>query len=139
LGGVCKECNSGWMSQLEANVKPWFWRAVSTTKKVLYLDRKACSLLSTWVTKTDIALNWSSNYRKLFSADFVRGFGKKREPSRRLYIDLAFHGNRNQIDWVQSQWFMATVPDGSLDDYVPILSKSFKITTILGPFTFRLC
>ena len=70
LGGVCAECNSGWMSDLETKAIPILenlW--VSNNKKYIYLEKLACETIALWAFKTSLAINLSSNYRKNYSKD----------------------------------------------------------------------
>lgn len=63
-GEICRDCNNGWMSRLEARVKPLFLG--DTTRGVISTDQAAT--LAWWFIKTAIVLNVSQPYRLLVDA-----------------------------------------------------------------------
>lgn len=50
VGVVCKTCNNGWMSELEAAAKPILGRMASGER--LFLDTRMQSIISSWAVKT---------------------------------------------------------------------------------------
>lgn len=107
-GHVCEDCNCGWMSRLEAAVQPVLtplFRARKASRAAQEQLRVHRALIVRWTMKTAVALNYSSNYRKLvpvghahlaFSggrptfvfarAGFVRGFGIKWSQSQQVTV-----------------------------------------------------
>jgi hypothetical protein len=107
-GCVCEDYNCGWMSRMEAAVQPVLtplFRARKASRVAQEQLRVHRDLIVRWVLKTAVALNYSSNYRKLvpaahahllFSggcptflfarAGFLRGFGIKWYQSQQVTL-----------------------------------------------------
>jgi hypothetical protein len=60
LGGVCRDCNSGWMSRLERRAKPPLIALSSGTRLVNDLSHPKQSLLSQWAQKAALVIHAAS-------------------------------------------------------------------------------
>ncbi len=74
--GVCKECNSGWMSKLENEAKPVFEKLIYQESG--YLTPPESLILSIWLYKTSALyqLTGPQSRRKLITADDLHHFYK---------------------------------------------------------------
>jgi hypothetical protein len=70
VGCVCKKCNSGWMSQLEGQVKPVIESILDDRIKVVDISSQA--LIAVWAVKTAMALEALNPNRKWFYTDDQR-------------------------------------------------------------------
>ena len=67
---VCEKCNSGWMSQLEGQVKPVIESILDDQIKTVDVSSQA--LIAVWAVKTAMALEASNPQRKWFYSDDQR-------------------------------------------------------------------
>lgn len=72
LGGVCRDCNHGWMSQLEQMARPVVQSLVFGNASLAGLDAHQRFVLSRWALKTAITLNLSSGLERRFQVALVR-------------------------------------------------------------------
>lgn len=87
---VCSECNSGWMNQLEENVRPILpplIRGQSCT-----LDAEAQQALTVWSLKTLLMFQYThrSEVRAVIPADDVGDFHERRQPTASMLARLGF-------------------------------------------------
>lgn len=140
LGSICRSCNSGWMSMLEQRIKPIFLRAFEGSVENLVLAKEEATDLASWVLKTAIVLNLSTNYRKLFTPQLIRALYLKHRVPKSCYVDVLYHTNQSEIAWWQSQQIMAFMPSNHRKaKYMEALHKVFRITMTIGSLTFRFC
>lgn len=89
LGNVCTECNSGWMSKLEEDTKPILLAVLDDSSPII-LTNEQCFVLSKWIFKTVITLNYAINYKKIIPIEHVHNLYKYNLLPINAKIDLAF-------------------------------------------------
>ena len=102
VGGICQDCNNGWMSRLEASAPEVLienQREAITTEQALLFAR--------WMTKTAICINVSMPYRLLFDKDARHSLNSGMPALTHVFIYRA-RKNTHEINWRQSTlcaWF----------------------------------
>jgi hypothetical protein len=88
--GVCKECNSGWMNDLENAVKPILENLIYKEKG--YLAQPESMTLSNWLYKTCALyqLTGPDERRKLIKRDDLNYFYRYRQPLGESSVYLCF-------------------------------------------------
>lgn len=89
LGGVCKSCNEGWMSNLETEFKPIFI-ALYDEQSPLILTRNQRTVIARWAYKTAITVNYSANYKKIVPLDQIHSFYQNNDLPQNIVVDVAF-------------------------------------------------
>jgi len=89
LGNVCKLCNTSWMAELENNTKPLLL-AVLDDRSPTILSKEQCLILSNWIYKTAITLNYQADYKKIIPMKHVKDFYLNKKVPTNVNIDLAF-------------------------------------------------
>jgi hypothetical protein len=87
---ICKDCNSGWLSDLEIAVRPILERLLE--QEVGSLNAEECFMLAGWLYKTSALFHLTrQNERKaLVSGDDLHFFYKYREPRGEASVHLCF-------------------------------------------------
>jgi hypothetical protein len=90
LNKTCKECNSGWLSDLEIAVRPIL--SGLAEQEVGALTIEECSMLATWLYKTSALFHLTrQNERKaLVSEDDLHFFRRHLEPRGDASVHLCF-------------------------------------------------
>lgn len=88
LGGVCAECNNGWMSELETRTVPVIGRMLSEERRPTLTGEDATTL-ALWSFKTAIVLNASSNYRRIVPDVHFRHLYDTRSIPLGVFVDVA--------------------------------------------------
>ena len=134
-GLVCKECNNGWMSDLEGNCKAHIINLMNMNDDEIKNEIKFLSdnneMFAKWAFKNAIMLNSATNYRALVPLshflDLYNGIIPKG-----VFIDLAFCSNDGSLTWRQSHGALI-VKDSSIP-MDPLASKyqiSFQLKHLL--------
>jgi hypothetical protein len=63
-GGVCRDCNSGWMSALENRARPLLRDLFENKTSVIDYSDSDRFIIARWATKTALTLNLGSNFHK---------------------------------------------------------------------------
>ena len=71
-GNVCGSCNSGWMSRLEADVKPIIRPIVRGERPVFTLGDREREVVSRWTLKTSIVLTHAVMLKQPRGLDHIR-------------------------------------------------------------------
>ena len=122
LGGICTNCNNGWMSELEVKVAPIFERIwKSNDEKYITLDSQSCEILAQWTFKTSLVINLASNYRRIVPQKHFRDFYKHKRLPQNSAIDIALAPFSNHLQWHQGQSAIGTV-SGEIE-VTPAISK----------------
>ena len=110
LGGVCANCNNGWMSELEIKVAPIFEKLWDIGKdKYVILDSQSCENLAQWAFKTSLVVNLASNYRRIVPSKHFRDFYEQRKFPENSAIDIALAPFGNYLQWNQGQSAIGTI------------------------------
>jgi len=89
LGGVCKNCNNNWLSQLENNTKP-ILLAVLDDRSPIILTYDQFILLAKWAYKTAVTLNYAANYKNIIPLTQIHNFYLDDKIPTNVIVDLAF-------------------------------------------------
>lgn len=98
---VCEECNTGWMSRLEGEVKPFMEGMVVNHGRTPY--PRGQEVIATWLVKT--ALVAGSKSDPALPRPFYAGFSSERLPSSNTRIWLAAT-NRLDLHYVDYRPFL---------------------------------
>lgn len=102
-GLICRECNNGWLSQLESQVKPVLINLLNTSDNFVTLLKEHNKLLSMWAFKTAIILNHATNYRNIIPKRHYKYLYKHRRIPENVTVLLGVSKKMNELNWVQSQ------------------------------------
>lgn len=106
-GLVCRECNNGWLSQIEDRVKSILVAILKYPSfELITLLKEQHNLLSLWTFKTAMILNHASNYRKIIPKRHFRYIYKHRRIPENVTVLMGITKNKAELDWVQSQGVM---------------------------------
>jgi hypothetical protein len=101
FGDICKSCNCGWMSVLEADVTPLI-EALWEVETPTILTNEQCHTLARWFFKTACIMNYSANYKKIIPRLHVKEFYKFQQLPCNSYVDIAYCGmGTSEYNWVQ--------------------------------------
>jgi hypothetical protein len=100
-GLVCKRCNNGWLSQIEGRVKPHLLNLLKGSLTLALQEQH--QLLSLWIYKTAIVLNYASNYRKIVPKRHFKYLNVHRRIPENVCVLFGFSEEAEELDWIQSQ------------------------------------
>ena len=110
LGGVCANCNNGWMSELEVKVAPIFEKLWEVGKeKYIILDSQSCETLAQWAFKTSLVVNLASNYRRIVPQKHFSDFYESRKLPENSAVDITLAPFGNSLQWIQGQSAIGTI------------------------------
>jgi hypothetical protein len=89
LGGVCKKCNGGWMSDLETQFQPLFNALYEEESPVIFTKEQSI-IFAKWAFKTSITLNYSANYKKIIPIEHIHYFYRNKDMPPNMKVDIAF-------------------------------------------------
>jgi hypothetical protein len=72
-GHVCRECNNGWMSRLEALARPILVPLIDGESKIENLSPTESAIIAKWTTKTAYMHSLTSPLKQPVISDHVRG------------------------------------------------------------------
>jgi hypothetical protein len=105
-GKVCKECNNGWMNDLELSSSPLIKDVICNETKSKPWSLDNVNLVSKWVWKTVMMINYGSNYRKIIPENHFQYLFNQQSILDGVLFDIAFLKNSvDGIEWRQSQNF----------------------------------
>lgn len=128
-GNICKSCNEGWMSQLEARTKPLLIPLMGAETRVQELSALEREQLARWALKTAFVLHVSSNYTQQVDARHLRSLyaGLEHLPPG-IVVAGGQHQNSEPFFWYQSPtWWMSAE-----DDQARMDAGSYKIALSFG-------
>ena len=96
FGNVCKNCNNGWMSQLETDTKPLL-EALWKPKSPTVLSPVQCLTLARWTFKTAAISNYSSDYKKIIPIQHIHDFNETQRLPANSTIDMAYCANGDRL------------------------------------------
>jgi hypothetical protein len=91
FGEICKSCNCGWMSNLEADVTPII-EALWNVEAPTILINGQCHTLARWFFKTACVMNYSANYKKIIPRLQVQEFYQRQQLTDNAFVDIAYCG-----------------------------------------------
>jgi hypothetical protein len=134
-GRVCKECNEGWMSQLEVQCRPLILSLAHGQRRIVELTDKEALLLARWAVKTSYALHSASNWRRIVDESHYQILDKEeyRLPERVYVIGHTYSMARN-IYWMQSTtWHVINYGGPFTASDLEVLNKSgYKVSLRIG-------
>lgn len=140
LGTVCANCNNGWMSRLENEVKPILQLFTVAGVSRTMLERTQAKVMASWALKTAITLNRSSNYRRLFTPQDLHNLMVTGAPGLGHYVDLLWHSGPPEVSWLQTRGVTLRVhrsASAAPDDVYASMNDPVRITFNVGGLTFR--
>ena len=94
---VCRTCNTGWMSQLEQDVKPHVLRMMSVPLARLVMDPSQCALVASWALKGAWMRELTSPGSRTASAQMRAHLSSFRTPPPGTRVWAAQH--RGDLHW----------------------------------------
>ena len=131
-GRVCPRCNSGWMSRLEARVKPLLTPLMELDPSRLSELEENKTDLARWVIKTAALLNHASNYRQLVPLDHFQALYEGEVP-KNVHVNLGFTSSEDRM-CLQSQSNLAF---GDAAEVMAAAQHSYRISLQLGHLLLR--
>ncbi len=128
-GGICANCNNGWMSDLETE-------NMATLKALIKGSLKTSSLvpsqkwsIARWIFKTAMMLNYGSNYTNKIPLDHFQYLYKHDDslPDRVCVVIYQYPSNE-AFHWIQGLPWMCESDDGVFDQarQDDLLSRGWK-------------
>lgn len=133
-GQICKECNNGWMSNLELSVMPILKPLMLGKTTIIQLNDNERQIISRWTAKTAFALNSASNYLKNVPLQHYQYIKLNNEnlPNNISTFGQQHHGTR-PFFWIQSPtWFLNGHSDNLSDIATKSKDSSYKISFQFG-------
>jgi hypothetical protein len=128
---VCAECNNGWMSELEADVKPILTPLVLNHRTSL--DRDDQVLLATWGVKTALVYQARNRVTRM-PAEHFRYLYEHRHPPRDVVVSLAAYAGRRYPVFAGHHIKTLKVQAGSGD---PVETRMYFSTVSVGHAVFH--
>ncbi|MBI3896545.1 MAG: hypothetical protein HY313_11505 [Acidobacteria bacterium] len=126
-GRVCSNCNNGWMSQLENEVKPILLALLSGAQNPTSIPEFECSVLARWTLKTAIVLSCATPLGHPLPREHLKFLRDKPAMPSQVGIFAAINiptrefGYYQRNDW--PNWSTEGVPDLSES----MTSQGFKL------------
>jgi hypothetical protein len=109
---VCRECNHGWMQQMDNEVRPIIETMLDGEPRTLsILDQNTVAI---WATKITLVLQAANMGRQaIVGRDHYRWFEQHRQPLLGSHIWLCHYTDKERSPFVSHQWGMSIAPEGS--------------------------
>lgn len=134
---VCRVCNSGWMSDLEAQAQPILTPMVLGEARVLNATDQ--HLLATWATKTALTMQGANiGGERMLSSEQYRWFGEHRAPLPSSHVWLCHWRARPEQPLVIHQWGMTVQKLGEPEPKEGDALNGFGIVFTIGYVAFWL-
>lgn len=136
-GLVCEGCNTGWMSNLEDQVKSIIIPLIDGQHG--NIEQEQCKIVAKWLYKTALTLHSASIQQKKVPAEHYKHLYEKNEIPKGVVIAIApIHKiEKNDHYWIQSRtWpgIAKSVPKTTIKEY---LQNAYKISMRAGNFSWR--
>lgn len=134
---VCAECNNGWMSRLENDVKPILQRLSfeQNPKKISRHDRK---LVATWVIKTAMMIHFSSNYRTILPRSLAKNLRPDANIPSGIKVYLGNKKSINELSWIQGSFNFGVIR--TEDQYnMDMMNRTFQCSLLIDNIFLRMC
>lgn len=138
FGSVCKECNGGWMSQLENECKPIIQSLLKKSLLFTDLDKKQRLTLALWSFKTALMINAGSNYRRIVPESHYAHLYKHQGLVQNMKVDVAYIQPKEEINFRQSSFEAGLA--GSQEkqpEFHSLMRSSYKITITIKSIGIR--
>lgn len=134
-GNVCRQCNNGWMSALEAQAKTLITDLATGSRDVISLRDREAHLLARWATKTCICLHTASNYRRIIPTEHIYPLDAE-ELSLPTGVFVLGHTSRSEMgfSWAQSPTWEVIQPKRTLSkkEFTHLQKAGYKISLRIG-------
>lgn len=101
-GGICVDCNNGWMSSLETENMGTLKGLMSGSLCLADLNLNQKYILARWAFKTALVLNYGSNYHKNIPLEhFQHLFEHQDSLPTRVCVTAHQHQSKGSFDWIQ--------------------------------------
>ncbi len=109
---VCRDCNSGWMREMDNDVRPLVEPMIDGVAMTLsILDEE---LVAKWATKMMLTMQAANIGRERVVGDETfRWFYQYRQPLPGSHVWLCHYTDRVRWPFVAHQWGMSVAPEGS--------------------------
>lgn len=136
-GGVCKDCNNGWMSSLEAEFKPTLINLLADKHNILHVSKTERQVISLWSFKTALIINAGSNYRKIVPESHFSHLFNNKTLIKNLKVDFGYIDSKKQLLWRQSPIGLGLMRNSEQDNFHNLLSSSYRISMQLKSIGIR--
>lgn len=142
---VCKDCNEGWMSELEVKFRPIFNEMIALEK--LELSDLKQSIISFWAQKTVLMLNQATPGSIKITSESYKEIYESRLPTNRIIVNVGWrmrHG-QDKKDPIAS-FSIKQIPSVNVkpDIYQEVKNQAnsggfvWKAVLAIGPLIFEL-
>ena len=134
-GGICKDCNNGWMSSLEVEAMPLLINLFKNETSVVDLNQSQRFTIARWAMKTALTLNHSSNFLKSVpKAHFSHLYSHPTTLPENVVVFAQNHDFNQNFYWLQSSTWIVHDADDIADEATKkcLQEKGYKIA-----FQFR--
>jgi hypothetical protein len=134
-GGICKDCNGGWMSKLEVNVRPPLIGLLASTQKTL--SSAETKALAIWAFKTAIVRNLAMNYRQIVPDKQFKQLYDTQEIPKYVYVDIASCPHHSGLSGIQSQTFIGVFRPEDVNNIHAMCINAYNIILAIGQILLR--
>lgn len=114
-GNVCKDCNSGWMSDLETQVIPIIKDVYEKGQDAKNWSKEDSKTFATWAFKTILMINVGSNYRNIVRKVHFKNIYNLKRPPKEVQIEIGLLEEINDgLEWRQTQVSGVVGPESSI-------------------------
>lgn len=104
-GGVCRDCNNGWMSQLESATQPILSALVRSERDLKTLNRAERQTLSRWTVKTALMLDVGGLEPRVPLFHFKELFANRPHIPEGLYVFARHHAATLPWYYIGGAWW----------------------------------
>lgn len=130
---VCRDCNSGWMSRVEHEVKPLILNMIGGKK--IKITRSEIELFSFWVALKVVTAEFANKTENISVTPYVDRHAmmtdRKMPPFFNVFIST--HSTGHNSAWLRHCWTMAFSPNGPFPPLEGRQRNSQAITFFVGP------
>ena len=138
FGNVCKNCNNGWMSEMENQCSPILKDLISQNREAQSWGANEAKLIAKWAFKTSVMINSATNYRKIISNDLIRVFYCTQNLPKKVTVELGLlNTDDKRLEWRQSQMFALYGPEYIIERVRRFVSTSFIVCLVINGVVFR--
>ena len=134
-GNICRPCNNGWMSALEAQCKDLILELASGRRRIIELNDEDALRLARWTAKTAFALHTSANWHRIVPDAHIYRLDSDsyRLPEGVFVVGHTYRASR-EFSWSQgTTWgISAREYEVSAEDMAKIKKTGYKIALRLG-------
>ena len=136
-GRVCRDCNNGWMSDLEQDASASLLELASKKRPLATLDASERKTLARWAAKTSFAARSADMGPRLVSAAQAMSLVGGAMPAvhvaaRQAPLNLG-------LGWFATQRWLVSYPDDALAEAARLVSTSHKTVLTIGRLLLSVC